>query len=63
MEDANIPLGEISRTLGHSCRKTTEIYLHSIGNANRIAMDRYEQTRQNSLTNSLTGSKSENVFH
>jgi len=52
MEDANIPLGEISRTLGHSCRKTTEIYLHSIGNANRIAMDRYEHARKKSHINS-----------
>lgn len=39
LDQANIPLGSIQRILGHESRTTTEIYLHSIGDGEKIAMD------------------------
>jgi len=39
LEQANVPVGSIQRILGHESRTTTEIYLHSIGDSERIAMD------------------------
>jgi len=39
LEQANIPIGSIQRILGHENRLTTEIYLHSIGESEREAMD------------------------
>jgi integrase len=57
MDDSNVPLGAIQRILGHENRRTTEIYLHSIGDSERIAIEVYEQARQNSHTDSHTGSK------
>jgi integrase len=39
MEQANVPIGSIQRLLGHENRTTTEIYLHSIGESERDAMD------------------------
>jgi integrase len=38
LEQANIPIGSIQRILGHENRLTTEIYLHSIGDSERLAM-------------------------
>jgi len=49
MENNNVSIGTIQRVLGHENRATTEIYLHSIGNAERIALDIYEAARK-SLT-------------
>jgi integrase len=57
MDDSNVPLGAIQRILGHENRRTTEIYLHSIGDSERIAIEVYEQARQNSHTDSHTSSK------
>lgn len=54
MEQANVPVGSIQRILGHESRRTTEIYLHSIGQAERQAMAMFEQVRSQSLTQSLT---------
>ncbi len=46
METNNVPIGAIQRVLGHEHRSTTEIYLHNIGNAERQAIDVYEQARE-----------------
>ncbi|MDP2045960.1 MAG: tyrosine-type recombinase/integrase [Deltaproteobacteria bacterium] len=59
LEQANVPIGSIQRILGHENRTTTEIYLHSIGEAERQAMDIFEKATQDdfpveSLTQSLT---------
>ena len=43
MEKNNVPIGSIQRILGHENRKTTEIYLHNIGEMERQAMAVYER--------------------
>jgi len=43
LDKNNINIGTIQRILGHENRTTTEIYLHSIGEAEREAMRVYEQ--------------------
>lgn len=52
MENNNVSIGTIQRILGHENRSTTEIYLHSIGENERLAMLTYEQARQKSHTDS-----------
>ncbi len=42
LDYANVGLGSIQRILGHENRSTTEIYLHSIGRAERVAMEVFE---------------------
>jgi len=54
MDRNNVPIGSIQRILGHQNRTTTEIYLHSMSDAEREAMVVYEHARQNSHTNSHT---------
>lgn len=54
MDDSGVHIGAIQRILGHENRKTTEIYLHSIGKAERQAILIYEQAKQNSHTDSHT---------
>jgi len=54
MDENNVPIGAIQRILGHENRKTTEIYLHSIGDMERNAIDVFEQARQRSHTDSHT---------
>jgi integrase len=39
LEQSNVPIGSIQRLLGHENRTTTELYLHSIGESERQAMD------------------------
>ena len=39
LESDNIPIGTVQRILGHEDRKTTEIYLHSVGDGERLAVD------------------------
>jgi hypothetical protein len=46
--------GFIQRRLGHENRKTIEIFLHSIHDAERQAMVIYEQARKKSQTNPQT---------
>jgi integrase len=43
LDDIGIPIGSIQRILGHKNRRTTEIYLHSIGEAERDAMNKFDQ--------------------
>ncbi len=54
MDGNNVPMGAIQRILGHENRKTTEIYLHSIGDLERNAMDAFERAREKSHTDSHT---------
>jgi integrase len=54
MESSNVPVGSIQRILGHENRTTTEIYLHSIGDSEKQAIQMYEHARQNSHTESHT---------
>jgi hypothetical protein len=51
MDGNNVPIGDIQRILGHENRATTEIYLHSIGLAERQAIAIYERATENSHTN------------
>ena len=57
MDGNNVPIGAIQRILGHENRKTTEIYLHSIGDLERNAMVIFERARKKSHTNSHTAPK------
>jgi integrase len=59
MDGLNVPIGSIQCVLGHENRTTTELYLHTIGEAEREAMVVYEKAWQDfplgkSLTQSLT---------
>ncbi len=55
LERGNVPIGSIQRILGHENRLTTEIYLHSIGEAEREAMKVFEMACQEGfLEKSLT---------
>jgi site-specific recombinase XerD len=54
MDTSNVPIGSIQKILGHENRSTTEIYLHSIGDAERVAMSVYEKALRNSHTDSHT---------
>ena len=44
MENNNVSIGTIQRILGHENRSTTEVYLHSIGNAEKEAMAVLDRT-------------------
>ena len=43
LDNSNVPLGSIQKLLGHENRSTTEIYLHSIGQAERDAINALEK--------------------
>ena len=53
LDDLGVPIGAIQRILGHQNRKTTEIYLHSVGEAERNAMEKLEHIDLFSDANSL----------
>ncbi len=55
MDVNSVPIGAIQRILGHESRKSTEIYLHSIGDEERNAISIYERAREKSHTVSHTG--------
>ena len=57
MDSNNVPIGSIQRILGHENRTTTEIYLHSIGDEERNAINVYENVRNNSHKKSHTKQK------
>jgi integrase len=59
LDHANVNIGSIQRILGHEKRSTTEIYLHSIGEAEREAMVIYEREREKSHTVSHTEEEKE----
>lgn len=48
LDNSAVPIGAIQQILGHENRTTTEIYLHSIGNSLRQAMDQYEDSWEKS---------------
>jgi integrase len=54
LDNANVNIGSIQRLLGHENRKTTEIYLHSIGDSERQAMKIFEQVTKKSHIESHT---------
>ena len=55
LDQGKAPIGAIQRILGHENRSTTEIYLHSIGEAEREAMKILDrEIKENSHTDSHT---------
>jgi integrase len=42
LDDQGVPIGVIQRILGHEVRRTTERYLHSVGEAERKAMSKLD---------------------
>ncbi len=46
LEQNNVPVGTIQKILGHENRSTTEIYLDTIGDAEREAMLVLERARR-----------------
>jgi len=59
MDNSGVNTGSIQRILGYENRSTTDIYLHSIGDAEIEAMGVFEQANQSfeekSHTDSHTG--------
>ena len=53
----NVPIFTISKILGHLSLATTEIYLHSIGESERAAMDVFEKARSNATNPKNPSSK------
>jgi integrase len=54
MDSLGVPIGSIQRILGQEQRKTTEIYLQSIGDSERQPMAMFEEASRNSHTDSHT---------
>ncbi|ABW68709.1 tyrosine-type recombinase/integrase [Desulfosudis oleivorans] len=54
MDGNDVPIAAIQRILGHENRKTTEIYLHSMGDMERNAIAVFERARGKSHTDSHT---------
>lgn len=60
MDNNNVPIRAIQKILGHENLSTTEIYLHSVGTAERKAILTYEMARINSHMESHMGAFTEN---
>jgi integrase len=52
MDNNNAPIAAIQRILGHENRTTTEIYLHTMRDAERLAISVYEDALKKSHTDS-----------
>ena len=50
LDQKNMPLASIQKLLGHESRITTEIYLHSINESEKAAMDMLNDEFSESLT-------------
>ena len=56
MDNNNVPTGAIQRILGHKNRTTTEIYLHSLGEGEREAIETLEAVRERKVSHRSTHS-------
>ncbi len=56
MENNGVPLGSIQRILGHESQRTTEIYLHTLGKAEKEAMELFEQVSNTKVSHGLSHS-------
>jgi len=56
MDNNNVPMGAIQRILGHRNRTTTEIYLHSLGEGEREAIETLEAVREKKVSHRSTHS-------
>ncbi len=56
MENNGVPLGSIQRILGHESQRTTEIYLHALGRAEREAMEVFERVSKTKVSHRLSHS-------
>lgn len=54
LDNAGAKIGSIQRILGHEHRTTTEIYLQSIGEAERETMEIFEEVCEGKVTNKVT---------
>jgi len=61
LDDLGVPIGVTQRILGHENRKTTELYLHSIGEAERKAMQKLESIDLFSAAPPVKGDRPTNV--
>ncbi len=57
MENNGVPLGSIQRILGHASQRTTEIYLHALGKAEREAIDVFERVSKTKVSHRLSHSE------
>jgi len=56
MENNGVPIGSIQRVLGHESQRTTEIYLHTLGRAEREAIEVFERASKTKVSHRLSHS-------